>query len=179
MQNNPDYDQWYLSQEMKQQPYITHAPNHNVYQERGYWRGDDTSIVNDSNEDKYEYSQPMSLVTFVGTIQVFKVTNPFGTPAQVCLLYSNLITTNSFFTIATDQNLQTNSFPSGVDFTPGITIYNAGVYNGAPYWIDFQQFVSVLTSDQGGTGLNIVLGFRRKREQIIPTNSNRYNELSQ
>lgn len=157
-------------------PAVNSAENTHVYAEEHVKRHQDftNTIIHE-----YEYSQPYSIMTSANGFST-QITNPFGTPAQVAVLYASVLGINDYFALGFDTQLQTNFLPATRDFTPCWFQQGVSTFSGAFYWINFKEYVSLVVNESANNlGINIILGFRRKVEQIIPKNDIPFNSLDQ
>jgi len=166
----------YPSLKIQGPPPYKQERNWNTFVEEYYRRDrDPTNII---NED-YEYTKPQTLIFQApsGTAsQIVTVQNPFNTPAQFCLLYMALKEQFDYVSINFDQPASTG-FPS-TQFVPGM-IFNDNIQPVPQnYWIDFSDYIQCFMN-VGTIGTNIIIGFRRLREHVIPRNFTPLNEPSQ
>lgn len=158
---------------MKPQPVIESSPNRNVFQAEQVRRPDDTT---NSVDRYYEYAQPASY-HLVGN-NSFHITNPFGTPCQMALLFAHVNDSTGLLALTFDNNdtsalTETNSITA----FPGLLFSQTTTpITPSQHWIDFAQFVMVRASGIT-TFTDFCVLFRRERDQYIPRNLTAFNGL--
>lgn len=172
--NNDDYDFLTMNNPMTRQPVIKQAENVGMYHEQYYRRDQDiTNIV----DDDYEYSQPQTLI-LKNVTESFQINNPFGTPAQFVLIYVALKELNDVLAFQADYTYNLSPNVSANNFVPGQIYIDNIQPPPALYWSDFQQYIGCYAL-AGTIGINAIMAFRRKKDQIIPRNRTNFNDLSQ
>ena len=158
---------------MKPQPVIEASQNRNVFQSEQVKRQDD---VTNSVDRYYEYAQPASY-HLVGNKNL-QITNPFGTPCQVALLFAHVNDSTGLLALTFDNNdTSTLTETTSIAGFPGL-LFSQTTSPITPdlHWIDFAQFVLVRASGIT-TFTDFCVLFRRERDQFIPRNLTALNGL--
>lgn len=158
-------------------PPTLHAQVQAQYELDHYSRSQNVANIIHSD---YEFAQPKSYI--IGTAGATQVDNPFNTPAQFKVYFLNVPDSNAVVTLQTD-NTDTTTLPASSQAIKGFIgfafIGPIAANSNIGEWTDFEQNVLLKVSGTLTTQETIIIGFRRKKDLLLPRNTTAFNDLSQ